>query len=127
MNTQCKFLLGVALCTAVITPARAAEPVLGKSPRYCNPLPMVSGGGASASGDVTMIRDNGAFYMCGNDEPLLKADHPLGPFTNIGNWQNTPGVSGGWNGEFRRSMFVSLAPPLLNASLTTSQILMRPL
>lgn len=145
MNTQWKFLFGVALCVAVSTAARAAEPVPGKSPRYCNPLPMVSGGGASASGDVTVIRDNGkyymyctgggawvsddlvnwsfqrvtnvpvapdvvkyngAFYMCGNDGPLFKADNPLGPFTNIGNWKNTPNVAGGWNGAFDMHIFM---------------------
>ena len=62
MKVHWKFLLGVALCAAVSTPTRAAGPVLGKSPRYCNPLPMVSDG-ASASGDVTVIRDNGKYYM----------------------------------------------------------------
>jgi hypothetical protein len=140
-----KILLGVAVCAAISAPARAAGPVPGKSPRYCNPLPMVSSGGASASGDVTVIRDNGkyymyctgggtwisddllnwsfqrvanvpvaphvvkynaAFYMCGNDGPLFKADNPLGPFTNIGNWQNTPDVAGGWNGAFDMDIFI---------------------
>ena len=108
---------------------------------------MVSGGGASASGDVTVIRDNGkyymyctgggawisddllnwtfqrvanvpvaphvvkyngAFYMCGNSErrPLFKADNPLGPFTSIGNWKNTPDVAGGWNGAFDMDIFM---------------------
>ncbi len=145
MNAEWKILLGVASCAALAILARAADPVAGKSPRYCNPLPMVSGGGASASGDVTVIRENGkyymyctgggawvsddlvrwtfqrvanvpvaphvvkfggAFYMCGNDGPLFKADNPLGPFTNIGNWKNTPGVSGGWNGAFDMDIFV---------------------
>ena len=144
MNTQWKSLFGVALGALILTGAQAAEPVLGKSLRYCNPLPMVSGG-ASASGDVTVIRDNGkyymycsgggawisddllhwtlqrvanvpvaphvfklngAFYMCGNDGPLYKADNPLGPFNNIGNWKNTPGVEGGWNGAFDMDIFV---------------------
>ena len=50
--SQCLFLL--LLLDGVSAPA--AAPVLGKSPRYCNPLPMVSSG-ASASGDVTVIRD----------------------------------------------------------------------
>ncbi len=63
MHTPWKFVFGVALCAAVFTTAPAADPVLGKSPRYCNPLPMVSSGGASASGDVTVIRDNGRYYM----------------------------------------------------------------
>jgi hypothetical protein len=52
-------LLGSILLCAVFTSAQAADPVPGKSPRYCNPLPMVSDAGASASGDVTVIRDNG--------------------------------------------------------------------
>ena len=63
MNARRETLLGVALCAAVSASVPAAEPVLGKSPRYCNPLPMVSEGGASASGDVTVIRDNGKYYM----------------------------------------------------------------
>jgi xylan 1,4-beta-xylosidase len=145
MRAQWKTLFGVALCAAALTTAQAADPVLGKSPRYCNPLPMVSGGGASASGDVTVIRENGkyymyctgggawisddllnwtfqrvanvpvaphvvkfngAFYMCGNDGPLYKADNPLGPFTSLGDWKNAPGVEGGWNGAFDMDIFV---------------------
>ena len=133
-------VIGLALRSAL-----AANPIVGISPRYCNPLPMVSGGGTSASGDVTVIRENGkyymycsgggawvsddllnwtlhripnvpvaphvvkyngAFYMCGNDGPLFKADNPLGPFTKVGDWQNTPGVSGGWNGAFDMDIFV---------------------
>jgi xylan 1,4-beta-xylosidase len=143
MNAQS--LLGLALGIVLIGRASAAEPVLGKSPRYCNPLPMISDAGASASGDVTVIRDHGryymycsgggawisddlnhwtfqrvanvpvaphvvkykgAFYMCGNDGPLFKSDNPLGPFTNIGNWTNTPGVAGGWNGAFDMDIFI---------------------
>src|ERR1051325_7904382 len=55
----CVFALGASWALA----ASGAEPVLGKSPRYCNPLPMVSGGGTSASGDVTVIREGGKYYM----------------------------------------------------------------
>lgn len=145
MDTRWKPLLGVALCAAVSAYALAAEPVLGQSPRYCNPLPMVSVGDASASGDVTVIRDSGkyymyctgggawissdlvnwtfqrvanvpvaphvvkysgAFYMCGNDGPLFKADSPLGPFTTIGDWHDTPDVAGGWNGAFDVDIFI---------------------
>ena len=145
MNTPWKSLIFAALCAAVSTPANAADPAPGKSPRYCNPLPMVSGGGASASGDVTVIRDNGkyymfctgggawisddlvastfqrvanvpvaphvvkykgAFYMGGNDGPLFKADNPLGPYTSLGDWKNTPDVAGGWNGAFDIDIFV---------------------
>jgi xylan 1,4-beta-xylosidase len=34
-----------------------------KPTRYCNPLPMPSGPGGNASGDVTVIKDAGKFYM----------------------------------------------------------------
>jgi xylan 1,4-beta-xylosidase len=145
MNTRWNSLIVIALWTVAFNSALAAEPVLGKSPRYCNPLPMVSGGGAFAAGDVTVIRENGkyymyctgggawisddlvnwtfqrvanvpvaphvvkfndAFYMCGNDGPLFKADNPLGPFVKIGDWQNTPDVAGGWNGAFDMDIFI---------------------
>jgi xylan 1,4-beta-xylosidase len=145
MSVRWMPLFGAVLCATVSTSAPAAGPVLGKSPRYCNPLPMVTDGVASASGDVTVIREagryymyctgggawtsadllkwtfqrvanvpvaphvvkyNGAFYMCGNDGPLFKADHPLGPFTKIGDWQNTPDVAGGWNGPFDMDIFI---------------------
>jgi len=63
MTSRWQTVLGVAWCAAVLTSAHAADPVVGKNPRYCNPLPMISDGGASASGDVTVIRDNGKYYM----------------------------------------------------------------
>ncbi len=63
MKTTWKCLLMVALFDALLFSAAAADPVLGKSPRYCNPLPMTSDRGTSASGDVTVIRDNGKYYM----------------------------------------------------------------
>jgi hypothetical protein len=49
---------------------------------------------------------NGSFYMCGNDCPVYKADNPLGPYTSIGEWKNTPDVKGGWNGAFDVDIFV---------------------
>jgi len=146
MNIRLPFLIGIAVCAALSISALAAAPGIGRSPRYCNPLPMVSGGGTTASGDVTVIRDNGkyymyctgggawvsddllnwtlhritnvpvaphvvkyngAFYMAGNDGPLFKSDNPLGPFTKIGDWQNTPDVAGGWNGAFDIDIFVN--------------------
>jgi len=144
MNTHWNLLLGTALAAAVATSAPAG-PATGQSPRYCNPLPMVSGSGVSASGDVTVIRDhgkyymyctgggawisddlanwtfqhvpgvpiaphvvkfNGAFYLGGNDGPLFKSDNPLGPFTELGPWTNTPNVAGGWNDAFDIDIFV---------------------
>ncbi|MBN1973661.1 MAG: family 43 glycosylhydrolase [Sedimentisphaerales bacterium] len=139
------FMLVSAALSAAQAQTVAADPVIGKSPRYCNPLPMVSGQGGSASGDVTVIKENdkyymyctgggawisedmltwtfqrvanvpvapdvvkfnGSFYMCGNDGPLYKADNPLGPFTSLGSWKNTPDVAGGWNGAFDMHIFI---------------------
>ncbi|MCG6927715.1 MAG: family 43 glycosylhydrolase [Acidobacteria bacterium] len=145
MNARWKLLSALVLWAAVSSSAPTPEPPLGQSPRYCNPLPMVSDAGAFAAGDVTVIREkgtyymyctgggtwisddlvdwrfqrvpnvpvaphvvkyDGAFYMCGNDGPLFKADNPLGPFTEIGDWQNTPDVAHGWNGAFDMDIFV---------------------
>jgi xylan 1,4-beta-xylosidase len=121
------------------------KPETGKTARYCNPLPMVTGPGGSASGDVTVIREQGkyymfctgggawvsgdmvnwtfhrvenvpvapdvvkykgSFYMSGNDSPVYKADNPLGPYTSIGEWKNTPDVAGGWNGAFDTHIYI---------------------
>ena len=38
-------------------------PEVGNAARYCNPLPMIIGPGGNASGDVTVIKDNGKYYM----------------------------------------------------------------
>ncbi len=125
--------------------ARAQQSKISKQARYCNPLPMITAPGGNASGDVTVIREkgkyymyctgggvwisddmlnwsfqyidnvpvaphvvkyNGSFYMCGNDGPLFKADNPLGPFTSIGEWKNTPNVGGGWNGAFDMDIYI---------------------
>jgi xylan 1,4-beta-xylosidase len=138
------FAVGAVVAIAASS-GYGAEPVVGKAPRYCNPLPMVSGQGGSASGDVTVIKEggkyymyctgggawisedmlnwtfqrvasvpvaphvvkfNGAFYMCGNDVGLFKADNPLGPFTNLGAWKNTGELADGWNGAFDVDIFV---------------------
>ena len=133
------------LATLPASFARAADPEIGKTARYCNPLPMVTAPGGNAAGDVTVILEqgkyymyctgggawisddmlnwtfqqvanvpvaphvvkyNGRFYMCGNDGPLFKADHPLGPFTRLGEWKNTPDVAGGWNGPFDMDIYI---------------------
>ena len=123
----------------------ASEPEIGKTARYCNPLPMITAPGGNAAGDVTVIREHNtyymyctgggawisddmlnwsfhhidnvpiapdvvkfkdSFYMCGNDGPLYKADNPLGPFSSLGEWKNTPDVAGGWNGAFDMEIFI---------------------
>ncbi|MCX6329692.1 MAG: family 43 glycosylhydrolase [Bacteroidia bacterium] len=53
-----------------------------------------------------VVKYNGSFYMCGNDGPVFKADNPLGPYTSIGDWKNTPDVNGGWNGAFDVDIFI---------------------
>lgn len=132
--------------------AKNKNPELGKTARYCNPLPMETAVGGSASGDVTVIREagkyymyctgggawisddminwtyhrvenvpvapdvvkyNGSFYMSGNDCPVYKADNPLGPFVSIGDWKNTPGVEGGWNGAFDVHIYIDNGKPYL--------------
>ncbi|HEX2921532.1 MAG TPA: family 43 glycosylhydrolase [Bacteroidales bacterium] len=138
------FLLALS-CIFISVKTQAQNPQTGKSERYCNPLPMVIGDGGNASGDVTVIRENGkyymfctgggawvssdmlnwtfhrvdnvpvapdvvkyngSFYMTGNDCPVYKADNPLGPYTSIGEWKNTPDVEGGWNGAFDTQIFI---------------------
>jgi len=133
------FLSGLAVSICM------ADPEIGKTARYCNPLPMITAPGGYAAGDVTVIRVqdtyymyctgggawisedminwtfqhvenvpvapdvvhyNGSFYMCGNDGPLFKADNPLGPYTSLGEWKNTPDVAGGWNGAFDMDIFI---------------------
>ncbi|MCY2954431.1 MAG: family 43 glycosylhydrolase [Planctomycetota bacterium] len=125
--------------------AGAPDPRIGQAARYCNPLPMVTAPGGNASGDVTVIREqgryymyctgggawisddllnwsfqrvanvpvaphvvkyNGSFYMCGNSGPLFKADNPLGPFANLGEWKKTPDAAGGWRGPFDMDIFI---------------------
>jgi beta-xylosidase len=53
-----------------------------------------------------VVKYNGAFYMCGNDVGLFKADNPLGPFTSLGDWKNTPDVAGGWAGAFDVDIYI---------------------
>ena len=139
------FIILFILISLVVFCSNAQTPETGKSARYCNPLPMVMAPGGNASGDVTVIREggryymfctgggawisddmlnwsfqrvenvptaphvvkyNGSFFMCGNESPVFKADNPLGPYTSIGNWKNTPDVAGGWNGAFDVDIFI---------------------
>jgi xylan 1,4-beta-xylosidase len=139
-------LLGwVSLASLVAPSAWATTLQIGKTARYCNPLPMVTAPGGNAAGDVTVIREqgkyymyctgggawisddmldwsfhrvanvpvaphvvkyNGSFYLCGNSGPLFKADNPLGPFTSLGEWQNTPDAAGGWRGPFDMDIYI---------------------
>ena len=141
----CSLILLTMFYFSSIAVGQIAKPEIGKTARYCNPLPMVIGQGGNAAGDVTVIKDNGkyymfctgggawvsddmlnwsfhhvdnvpvaphvvkyngSFYLCGNESPVYKADNPLGPYTSIGEWKNTPDVKGGWNGAFDVDIFV---------------------
>ncbi len=145
MKGRIKIVHLFALTALAASSAHAADPQIGRTARYCNPLPMPTAQGGSASGDVTVIREQGRyymyctgggawisddllhwfyqrvagvpvapdvvkykgrFYMCGNDGPLYKADHPLGPFVSLGPWKNTPDVTGGWNGPFDMHIYI---------------------
>jgi len=144
MNCKSLTILFFSACLVTLN-TRAQAQTIGNPARYCNPLPMVTSAGSSASGDVTVIKEkgkyymyctgggawvsddmlnwdfhrvenvpiaphvvkyNGSFYMCGNDCPVYKADNPLGPFTSIGDWKNTPSVADGWNGAFDVDIFI---------------------
>jgi xylan 1,4-beta-xylosidase len=61
MNRILFTILAFALFSASVTGAQ--KPEIGKSARYCNPLPMVKVPGGYAAGDVTVIRDGGKYYM----------------------------------------------------------------
>lgn len=54
--------------TAVAQEARSASPAIGKSLRYCNPLPLVTSSTTGAPqgvslGDVTVLKDGSKYYM----------------------------------------------------------------
>lgn len=138
-------LLLVAACAPKSNEPLVENPTVGKDARYCNPLPMEIGPGGNAGGDVTVMFDNGKYYMvcsgggtwvsedlvnwehhivdkvpgapdlakfngkyymCGNDSDLFVADDPLGPYTSLGYWKNTPSVEDGWNDAFDTQIFV---------------------
>lgn len=141
-----RMLFSLCLITVLaLSLAFAQQPEAHTPARYCNPLPMIIAPGGNAAGDVTVIREqgkyymfctgggawisddmltwsfqrvehvpvaphvvkyNGHFYMCGNDCPVYQADTPLGPYTSIGEWKNTPDVAGGWNGAFDVDIFI---------------------
>jgi xylan 1,4-beta-xylosidase len=90
-------LLAVAAASASV---RAADPVIGKTPRYCNPLPMVSGQGGNAGGDVTVIRDAGKYYMyCSGGGAWISEDLLNWSFQRVANVPVAPHVVK-YNGAF---------------------------
>lgn len=53
-----------------------------------------------------LVKYNGRFYLTGNSDHVFVADHPLGPYTDLGLFKNTGPVEDGWNGGFDTKIFV---------------------
>jgi xylan 1,4-beta-xylosidase len=80
--------------------ARAADPQIGKTARYCNPLPMVTAPGGNASGDVTVIREQGKYYMyCTGGGAWISDDLLHWSFQRVANVPVAPHVVK-YNGSF---------------------------
>lgn len=60
-----------------------------------------------------VVKFRGKYYMSGNDCPLYVADNPLGPYSVLGDWENTPDVEGGWNEPFDMHIFIDDDKPYL--------------
>ena len=53
-----------------------------------------------------LVKYNGKFYLTGNSDHVFVADHPLGPYTDMGLFKNTGPIEDGWNGGFDTKIFV---------------------
>jgi xylan 1,4-beta-xylosidase len=90
----------VLAIAAASTSAQAADPVIGKAPRYCNPLPMISGQGGNAGGDVTVIKEGGKYYMyCSGGGAWISEDLLNWSFQRVANVPVAPHVVK-YNGAF---------------------------
>ncbi len=89
------------ILTALAAPsARAADPRIGKTARYCNPLPMVTAPGGNAAGDVTVIREQGRYYMyCTGGGAWISDDMLNWSFHRVANVPVAPHVVK-YNGSF---------------------------
>ena len=73
-----KLILAIALVSMAIG---VQAQTVGKTARYCNPLPMVVGDGGQASGDVSVFQWEGKYYMfctgggCWVSEDMLNWDY----------------------------------------------------
>ena len=80
--------------------ARAADPTIGKTARYCNPLPMITAPGGNAGGDVTVIREQGKYYMyCSGGGAWISDDLLNWSFQRVANVPVAPHVFK-FNGSF---------------------------
>lgn len=53
-----------------------------------------------------LVKYQGRFYLTGNTDHVFVADHPLGPYTDLGLFKNTGPIEKGWNGGFDTKIFV---------------------
>ena len=53
-----------------------------------------------------LVKYKGRFYLTGNTDHVYVADHPLGPYTDLGLFKNTGPVEQGWNGGFDTKIYV---------------------
>jgi len=53
-----------------------------------------------------IVKYNGKFYVTGNSDHVYVANHPLGPYTDLGLFKNTGPVENGWNGGFDTKIFI---------------------
>jgi xylan 1,4-beta-xylosidase len=84
----------------VASSARTAEPQIGKTARYCNPLPMVTAPGGNAAGDVTVIREQGKYYMyCTGGGTWISDDLLHWSFQRVANVPVAPHIVK-YNGSF---------------------------
>jgi len=88
------------VATLVASSAWAADPEIGKTARYCNPLPMVTAPGGNASGDVTVIREQDRYYMyCTGGGAWISDDMLAWSFHRVANVPVAPHVVK-YNGSF---------------------------
>ena len=53
-----------------------------------------------------LVKYKGKFYLTGNSDHVFVADHPLGPYKDLGLFKNTGPVEQGWNGGFDTKIYV---------------------
>jgi xylan 1,4-beta-xylosidase len=88
------------LAALAVSSACAGDPEIGKTARYCNPLPMVTAPGGNAAGDVTVIREQGKYYMyCTGGGAWISDDMLNWTFQRVANVPVAPHVVK-YNGSF---------------------------
>ncbi len=98
---NCRSLATLFVFAALaVSSAGAGNPEIGKTARYCNPLPMVTAPGGNAAGDVTVIREQGRYYMyCTGGGAWISDDLLNWSFQPIANVPVAPDVVK-YNGSF---------------------------